>query len=176
MLTELGYTEPVTAVHRLARMDAFMGALTYVVGPLPLVMFFAGFYAPAPTSYALYGVTAFLALIWGSVWFYWRPKEFVIDGTGLTIRWPLREMHVPGETISGVRTVSKAEFKSEFGWYYRVGAGGLWGAFGWLKTRKRGMVPTFVSRMSGWVLVDRDNDAPILLSPNAPARFVELLS
>ncbi len=56
----------------------------------------------------------------------------------------------------------------------RFGAGGLWGAFGKLKTRKATLA-MYISRVDGLVLVNRSSGPPLLITPQDPARFVNAL-
>jgi hypothetical protein len=61
-------------------------------------------------------------------------------------------------------------------WRARVGAGGLWGGFGWLWTEKRGIVQMYVSRTDRFVWIERGAERPWLISPENPEAFVRLLT
>jgi hypothetical protein len=102
---------------------------------------------------------------------------FEVAADGLRIRFPLRTRAVPAREIAGVRLISGAAFREEFGFAVRIGVGGLWGGFGWLWTAKRGLVELYVSRLDGLVLVERSRGAaPLLLTPTDPEELVEALS
>jgi hypothetical protein len=58
----------------------------------------------------------------------------------------------------------------------RVGAGGLWGGFGWLWTQRRGIVQMYISRTDGFVWIERIGDRPWLITPDEPEKFVRALS
>jgi hypothetical protein len=58
----------------------------------------------------------------------------------------------------------------------RIGAGGLWGAFGWLWTQRRGMVQMYISRTDGFVWIERGADRPWLITPEQPQAFLSALS
>jgi len=58
----------------------------------------------------------------------------------------------------------------------RVGAGELGGGFGWLWTKRHGIVQMYVSRTDGYVWIERRNDRPWLLTPDEPEIFVRVLS
>ena len=58
----------------------------------------------------------------------------------------------------------------------RIGVGGLWGGFGWLWTRGRGMVEFYVSRTDGLVIVERRGGRALLFTPQDPEEFVDALS
>jgi len=53
---------------------------------------------------------------------------------------------------------------------------GLWGGFGWLWTRKRGVVQIYVSRDDGLVGIERVGGRPWLITPEHPEAFVRALS
>ena len=76
----------------------------------------------------------------------------------------------------GVRLMAWQELRSEAGWCVRVGAGGLWGGFGWLWTQRRGIVQMYISRSDRLVWIERINDRPWLITPEQPEAFVQALS
>src|SRR4029453_18789061 len=73
-------------------------------------------------------------VIYAGVWLAGRPTQFEIDERSLAIVWPVRRRVIPRSTVHDVRIVTGREFRSAYGWGMRVGAGGLWGGFGLLKT------------------------------------------
>jgi hypothetical protein len=58
----------------------------------------------------------------------------------------------------------------------RVGAGGIWGGFGWLWTKRQGLVQMYISRTEGFVWIERAGARPWLLTPEQPEEFVRALS
>jgi len=108
------------------------------------------------------------------VWLLWRPSVFEVDATGLRIRWPLRLRAIPARDIAEAVVLSRDAFRREFGWGMRIGAGGLWGGFGWLYTRK-GLVGLYMSRTDRVVLVRLRTGRPLLLTPDGDERFVAAL-
>ena len=58
----------------------------------------------------------------------------------------------------------------------RVGAGGLWGGFGWLWTQRYGMMRMYISRTDGFVWIQNVSDWPWLITPETPEAFVRALS
>jgi hypothetical protein len=58
----------------------------------------------------------------------------------------------------------------------RVGAGGLWGGFGWFWTTRRGLVRMYVSRIDHFVWIERGPAQPWLITPDHPDAFVRALS
>lgn len=75
-----------------------------------------------------------------------------------------------------MRLIDKGELQREIGWGMRVGAGGLWGGFGWLWTQRRGIVQMYISRTDGFVWIERISGQPWLITPDEPESFVRALS
>ena len=112
------------------------------------------------------------------VWLRFRPSRFTVQGSGLDVIWPLKRRHIPRESIASARIMDRQELKSEIGigWGVRIGAGGIWGGFGWLWTKRRGVVQMYVSRTDGFVWIERTGGRPWLLTPEEPDEFVRALS
>lgn len=90
--------------------------------------------------YALMGLFVPIVFIYGWVWLLFRPTTFIIHPDTLEIVWPLKRRHIERASITNVRKIDVMELKQDTGWSIRVGAGGLWGGFGWLWTQRRGIV------------------------------------
>jgi hypothetical protein len=58
----------------------------------------------------------------------------------------------------------------------RIGVGGLWGGFGWLWTAKKGFLEFYISRAEGLILIELRQGNPLLITPENPERFRELLT
>ena len=114
--------------------------------------------------------------IYAWVWFWFRPTLFVVHPGVLEVIWPLRRVQLRREEISEVKLIDKEEFQRTTGWARRVGAGGLWGGFGWLWTERRGIVQMYVSRTDGFVWIERGNERPWLITPEHATTFVRVLS
>ena len=102
--------------------------------------------------------------------------NYVIDNRSLTVVWPLRKLHVPAHDISSVRVLDRKGIKKELGLAMRIGAGGLFGGFGLLWTRRRGMMRFYITRLDCFVFVERRNNKDLLLSVDHPDRMKKLLS
>lgn len=158
----------------LAPMSLGILALTLLLGALPVAFVVAAFAVPLG-GFLL--VALFLLIIYGGIWFAWRPTGFVIrDDQRLEIRFPVRRRWLELHSERRVRQLSPAEFQQEMGWAVRVGAGGLGGGFGWLWTQRRGWVEFYISRGDGLVLLEQPGALPLLVTPAQPEAFVELLS
>lgn len=157
---------------RLARMCTLVRTLTLVILALPLVFLVAALLG----TQSLAIPALFLIAIYAWVWFWFRPTRFAVHPGGLQVIWPLRSRHLPQGEISSVRVMDKPELEREIGWGLRVGAGGLWGAFGWLWTKRRGMVRMYVSRTDHFVWIERVSGRPWLITPEEPEAFVRALS
>jgi hypothetical protein len=110
------------------------------------------------------------------VWLLFRPQRFSISSTVLEVAWPLRRSRILRSSIVSVRQVTAAELRALVGVGARVGVGGLWGGFGWLWTRHRGMVRMYVSRTDAFVWIERGEERPWLITPERPEEFVRALS
>jgi hypothetical protein len=157
---------------RLAPMSPLILVLTLVLLALPVVFV---------TSTAIRGgplaIPGFLLLaIYAWVWFRFRPTLFVVRPEVLEVMWPLKRRQLRRQEISDVRLIDKEELRRKTGWGMRVGAGGLWGGFGWLWTERRGIVQMYISRTDGFVWIERGDQRPWLITPEHPTAFVRALS
>jgi hypothetical protein len=156
---------------RLAPMDFAIRAMTIVLLALPLV-----FLAAASARSVFFVAPAlFLVAIYLWIWIWFRPTQFVVRPHVLEITWPLRRREISRDGITSVRLVDRGELRTEVGRSMRVGAGGLWGGFGWLWSQRRGLVRMYVSRLDGLVFIERGPEQPWLLTPERPEEFVRAL-
>jgi hypothetical protein len=118
----------------------------------------------------------FLIPVYAWVWLRFRPMLFVVLPDTLEVIWPLKRRVLQRGSISQVRLIEGRALRAETGWCIRVGAGGLWGGFGWLWTQRRGIVQMYVSRTDRFVWIERTNDRPWLITPDQPEAFVHALS
>lgn len=162
----------MTATQRfpLAPMSGLIFWMTLLVLPLPLVFLYIG-QAFHPLL-LLPGL--FIALVYAVVWFYMRPSCFEINGGALEIVWPLRRFSLPRSEITDVEQLSGREFRSQYGFGYRIGAGGLWGGFGLFKCAQE-TFRFYISRQDDYVIVRSRVERPLLITPTDPDRFVAAL-
>jgi hypothetical protein len=157
---------------RIAPMCMTFRVITLVLLALPLL-----FVLGAGSSRTLLNSTAlFLVVIYSWVWLRFRPTRFVVHQDRLEVIWPLKRRQIRRDSISAMRVINRRDLRSEVGWGMRVGAGGLWGGFGWLWTQKRGIVQMYISRMDGLVWIERETGRPWLISPERPEEFVQTLA
>jgi Bacterial PH domain len=157
---------------RLAPMSPLILILTLLLLLLPIVVFVVAF-----TRHRLFALPAlFLLFISAWTWLWFRPTAFVVNPTDIEVIWPLRRRRIRRNTITAVRRVDRQELRQETGWALRVGAGGLWGGFGFLWTARRGLVRMYVSRLDDLVWIERGREQPWLLTPEQPDVFVHALS
>jgi len=164
--------QPVPAAFALAPMSPGIRGLTVLLLSLPAV-----FVAASVVGLVfLWGVALVMLVLYAAVWTWWRPRVFELTASALEVRFPGRRRRIPRRDISGARLVSGPQFRREFGWAVRVGAGGLWGGFGWLWTSQRGWVEFYVSRTDDLVLVERRTSRPLLITPERPRALVRALA
>ena len=161
---------PLNHSYALAPMSPLIKGLTIGLWLLPLV-FIGVAIASRLKGLGLVGLA--LILLYGAVWVWCRPTEFVLSPDQLTIVFPGWKRPIQMTEISGFRATSAAGFNQEFGLPIRIGVGGLWGGFGWLWTSRQGLIEFYVSRSKGLVLIDLKVGKTILITPVEPQRFVE---
>jgi hypothetical protein len=156
-------------------MTTGLALLTWALFVLPTALLYATvFLARGPERWILGGATAFVAIVYASVWLLWRPTRFEVDTRGLRIVWPLRSRLIERGAIVDARVVTASEFRREFGYGARVGAGGLGGGFGLLRTRRQ-TFSMWISRLDRFVIVRVRDARPLLLTPETPEGFVAAL-
>lgn len=156
----------------LAPMSGLIYWLTLAVLPLPLVLFYAG--SRTGVTPIAWGPALFVATIYLGIWLYMRPSWFELSERSLDIVWPVRRFSLPLAEIERVEIVTAEEFRSRYGYGMRIGAGGLWGGFGLLKT-KSVTFRFYISRMDGYVIVHRHAGRPLLITPAQAESFVGTL-
>ncbi len=157
---------------RLARMSPSIRAVTLFLLGLPLAFLVASRFGPTWLV-----VPALLVIaLYAWIWLRFRPSQFIVRGDKIEVRWPLKRREIARKDISNVRVVDREQLKKEIGWGIRVGAGGLWGGFGWLWTRRRGVVQMYISRTDGYVWIERAGNRPWLITPERPEAFARALS
>jgi hypothetical protein len=157
---------------RLAPMSGLILSLTLMLCLVPAV-FLLGVLA----GYRVLQVPALLVVaLYCWIWLRFRPTTFVVHPDALEVIWPLKRRRLDRAGISEVRLIDQGELRREAGWCLRVGAGGLFGGFGWLWTQRRGIVRMYVSRTDGLVWIERPGAPPWLITPEHPHAFVRALS
>lgn len=157
---------------RLASMSVPILVLTVILLALPLALLLLA----ARWTPLLLGPAVFILVIYAWVWLRCRPTAFVVHPRILEVAWPLKRRQIPRDDISAVRAVDRQTLRREVGWGMRVGAGGLFGAFGYLWTTRRGLVRMYVSRTDRFVWIERKSDRPWLVTPDQPDAFVRALA
>ena len=157
---------------RLAPMSSMIRGLTLILLAIPLAFFAA---ALVGTS-RLVGPAVLVVVIYSWVWLRFRPTVFVVRQDVLEVIWPFKRRQIERVNIAGVRTIDNMELRREVGWCVRMGAGGLWGGFGWLWTQRRGIVQMYLSRTNDLVWIEFTNGRPWLITPEHPEAFVRALS
>jgi len=157
---------------RLAPMSPLILMLTLIFLALaPVFLLRAAF-----GDHQLWAVALLLFAIDAWIWLRFRPSRFIVQPGGIEVIWPLKCRHIPRESITSARVIDRPALKKEIGWGLRVGAGGVWGGFGWLWTGRRGIVQMYISRMDGYVWIERAGARPWLITPEQPEEFVRDLS
>jgi hypothetical protein len=162
---------------RLAPMSPLIRGLTIGLLVLPAIFLAAAYAFPGGRWGAspLIAPAVFLVAIYAWVWLGFRPTRFVVKPDAIDVIWPLKRRTIARSGIREVTLVDVAELKRRVGWGARVGAGGLWGGFGWLWTQKRGIVQMYVSRTDRFVWIERGPERAWLVTPEEPEAFIRAL-
>jgi hypothetical protein len=151
----------------------------------PLILAVTAFLLALPGSFLVAALVAgpplalpalLMIAIYAWVWLRFRPSRFVVQSRTLEVVWPLRRRSIARDQIAAVRIVDAQELRREIGFGVRVGAGGLFGGFGWLWTRRRGRVQMYVSRTDRFVWIELASGPPWLITPDRPEDFVRALA
>jgi Bacterial PH domain len=165
-------TQVPAKIFRLASMSPVVLIVTLVLLAIPI-----GFFVAAMAGARFHVAPCFIVIgIYVWIWLRFRPSCFVVREKSLNVIWPLKRRAIPRHSISGVRLLDREALKQEIGWGMRAGAGGLGGGFGWLWTKRHGLVQMYVSRTDGFVWIERLNERPWLITPEQPEVFVRALS
>jgi hypothetical protein len=156
---------------RLAPMSRLILILTVGLWALPIALLTSAVFQPALAAPAL-----LLVGVYSWVWLRFRPTRFVVHPATLEVVWPLKRHELQRSDITAIHVLDGPQLRSMTGWCVRVGAGGLWGAFGWLWTRRRGIVQMYISRTDRFVWIERANARPWLISPGQPEVFMRALA
>ena len=154
-------------IFRIAPMCMMMRIITLALLALPVLFVLSA-------VFAIFAI--FLVAIYSWVWLRFRPTQFVVHQDVLEVVWPLKRRQISRDSISDVRIVNRRDLKPQLGWGMRIGAGGLWGGFGWLWTQRRGIVQMYISRFDDLVWIERTAGRPWLISPERPQEFAQALS
>src|SRR5689334_19130775 len=146
---------------RLAPMSAAIVVITTIALAVPAIFLLVA--ARGNELLATPGLFVIALYMW--IWLRFRPTEFVVGPQALEIVWPLKRRVIVYGDIASARMIDRRELRHLIGWGMRVGAGGLWGAFGWLWTARRGIVQMYVSRTNDFVWIERKADRPWLITP-----------
>lgn len=124
--------------YRLAPMSRSLAIMTVVLWGIPLVFAVIAVTTDfLPAMIFMIAMTVFIAGIYCWTWIRFRPSEFVLGDGAMEVIWPAKRRQVPYVGMHSAKIITRRELKDLVGFGMRVGAGGLWGAFGWLWTTKR---------------------------------------
>jgi len=156
----------------LAPMTTDLRIATGIVWLIPFAMGFAVAFAPTPVDLVLGGTATFVVFLYAGVWLWGRPTAFEAGRGEIVIRWPMRTRVITDITTAVV--IDRRTFRAEYGLGARVGAGGLWGGFGLLVTRRETFT-MYISRTDRWVMVTPRSGRRLLVTPMDPDRFASVV-
>jgi hypothetical protein len=157
----------------LAPMSGAIRAITVFLLGIPAAFVGLPLAGVAPSLLLWVGLA--IVALYAATWIWWRPTAFEVGPGGLSVVFPGRTRRIPAHDLATARTLTSREFLGEFGLALRIGSGGLWGGFGWLWTRRRGMVELYVSRLDRYLLIERRAGRPLLVTPADPDGLLRAL-
>jgi hypothetical protein len=151
----------------LAPMSGSIRVATAACLTIPVGLFVGSFWN---VTMALPAVV--VCVVFAVVWFWLRPTRFVVLHDALRVEWPLRTASTPMNDVLSLERLSGEDFRARYGRpRVRVGAGGLFGAFGMLVTPSE-TFDMYISNNDGLVLLRRRTAPPLLITPDEPDAFV----
>lgn len=166
---------PTGSRFRLAPMSTVMATFTVIGLFIPLAFVVPLWVGPPPLRIVMGSVVALIVVMYAAIWLWMRPSAFVVTADQLELVWPVRRRSIARADIVRVRKLAIGDLKAELGYMLRVGAGGLWGGFGLAKTAL-GYLELWVSRTDWIVWIECRDRRSLLVTPEDPDRFVELLA
>lgn len=147
----------------LAPMDSMFRTVTALVCSLPLLFVFLASRDPSILMPML-GTASAMVVLFAAVWLAARPSRFEVSEEGLRIVFPLWSRLVPRAALKEAKHYPGSSYADEFGYGLRIGVGGLFGTFGWLRFSHT-TVETYVSRRHDMVAVECEGRRGLLLTP-----------
>lgn len=168
------FGESGSECYALAPMCRLIAVMTAFVVALPIVFGIVAIKLGWPRAIAPFGLCVVFMVACFVVWTWFRPKQFIVGHDFLKIQWLFRKKEWKRSDVLSAKIITNSDFRKEYGRGMRIGAGGLWGGFGLLKTSKS-MFRMYISRTDEYVLVHLRNDHPLLITPERPQHFVHHL-
>lgn len=156
----------------LARMDTVLYRMTAAFIAVPILLVVV---ALALGLTVLLVVAGFIGAILLLVWCWFRPTCFELRPGSVRIVWPARSAEFSLDNIDRVERYTKDRFLAEFGRGMRIGAGGVWGGFGLLRTKKGETLRFYISRIDEYVILRMKAGYDLMITPEQPDEFVRML-
>lgn len=158
-----------TGTYRLADMSRGVAVMTWILSVLLFGSVGLGVWGVMIRLWPLAGLPVFVALVFGFVWVFYRPRQFEITPEAIRVVFPARVREYSLDDVTACREV----VSKDLGMVLRLwGAGGLWGLFGLCWSKKRGKFDAYVSRGDGLVWIEFLDRRPLLISPADPRDFL----
>jgi Bacterial PH domain len=124
------------------------------------------------TGYGKYFSIAFLPLIYLIAWLL-RPVNYRITNDELIVYRLLRSVHIP---LKNIRRSEKID-SNQISWSLRTfGVGGLFGYYGRFRNQALGAMIWYATRKDKPVMIQTIHDEKIILTPDDPAQFLEVIN
>ncbi len=105
--------------------------------------------------------------------FTFRPINYVVTEDEITVRRPIRNVHIKRSDVVSVELVERDKMT---GLVRTFGIGGLFGYYGYFANSTLGRMIWYATRKDRLVLVNTKDKKKIILTPNDPGKFVTELN
>ncbi|MBL7923420.1 MAG: hypothetical protein JNL88_04390 [Bacteroidia bacterium] len=111
-----------------------------------------------------------LLLLLAAVFYLFHPSGYLVEGQDILVKRPAGLKRIPGIDIKTVRVPEKQEITRPI---RILGNGGLFGYTGRYYTSSLGKMIWYCSRRSGYILIERKESIPVMISPDRGEEFVK---
>ncbi|MFO0549580.1 MAG: hypothetical protein U0271_14400 [Polyangiaceae bacterium] len=146
--------------------------LTGVLLAIPVIWAVMAVREPPARDTAVLVILAF-TVVAGATWLLLRPSRYRVSAAGIDVVWPLRELTIKPADIVAVRAIRGETLAHELRGA-RVGIAGLFGSFGWIRTRS-GWATALMTANDAAVVIERRGQRPLVVTPAEPENFARAI-
>jgi hypothetical protein len=152
-----------------ATLDDLAKTITFVVCIVLVIPFFVIFNQYRQLHQPLLLLGPAIVIIGLIITALYRPKEYLLDTSGLRIVRPAKTLIIPLHSINSIMPMTSKELG---GGVRAFGSGGFLGYFGKFWYRSHGYVTLYATDRSKMLLITLTNDRKIIISPDDPSEFL----
>ncbi|MBL7923390.1 MAG: hypothetical protein JNL88_04240 [Bacteroidia bacterium] len=111
-----------------------------------------------------------LLLLLAAVFYLFHPSGYYVEGKDILVKRPAGLKRIPGSDIKTIRIPEKQEIARPI---RILGNGGLFGYTGRYYTSSLGKMTWYCSRRTGYLLIERGESIPVMISPDRAEEFLK---